>query len=66
MPKFTVKMVYTTTVEADSKEAVYMEAEKALNDSSVIPELFVTRYKTPKTVVAEDTRTEQLFPEEKV
>ena len=65
MPKFTVKMIYTATVEAENKESAYMLAASALDGASVVPELIITRYKTPKTVVAVDTRTEQMFPEEK-
>lgn len=59
MPKFTVKLITTTVVEADSKEAVFAEALEAVSHMVPAPEIVITRFKTTKKAV--DTRTAFLF-----
>lgn len=59
MPKFTVKLITTTVVEADNKDEVYREALEAVSAMVPPPEIVITRFK--KTVNTVDTRTAFLF-----
>lgn len=64
MPKFTVKLITTTVVEADSKDEVYREALEAVSAMVPPPEIVITRFK--KTANTSDTKTRMLFTEEQV
>ncbi len=59
MPKFTVKLITTTVVEADNKDEVYREALEAVSAMVPPPEIVITRFK--KTVNTVDNRTVPLF-----